>query len=126
MNFFVRIEYVKRKDAVDKFNAVNRWRKRGIATTVMTYKIGYFSLYPTYVAIYHADGTVVVSHGGIECGQGLNTKVAQVVAYALGIPMELISIKLTDNVIGANAQFTGGSFTSESICYVSHSILNFK
>lgn len=79
----------------------------------------YYGGYPIYVAVYHSDGTVVVTHGGIECGQGLNTKVAQVVAYALGIPYEFVSVKATDNVISANSALTGGSITSDSVCFVS-------
>lgn len=36
----------------------------------MDYPIFYFGQYPATVAIYHVDGTVVVTHGGIEMGQG--------------------------------------------------------
>lgn len=85
----------------------------------MQYPVGYFGTLPTYVAIYHSDGTVVVSHGGIECGQGINTKVTQVVAHALGIPLEMVSVKPSDNVIAANASMTAASITSEAICRVS-------
>lgn len=109
---------MKRKAEIEQFNRNNRWRKRGIALTPMEYPQEYFGSIPVFVAIYHADGTVVVTHGGIECGQGINTKAAQVAAYALGIPYEMISIKRMDNVVGANAGATGGSMTSEVICHV--------
>lgn len=90
----------------------------------MQYPLHYLGNFPSYVAIYHSDGTVVVSHGGIECGQGLNTKVAQVAAHTLGIPLELVSVKSSNNVIGANAFVTGASVASESVCYVSAAMLH--
>lgn len=73
---------------------------------------------PAYVAIYHHDGSVVVTHGGIECGQGINTKAAQVAAYALNIPLEMISIRTMENVTSANATWTGASSTSDMVCHV--------
>lgn len=59
---------------------------------------------------------ILVSHGGVECGQGINTKVAQVAAHCLNIPLSFISIKRMDNVVGANGICTGGSIASEAVC----------
>jgi xanthine dehydrogenase/oxidase len=50
--------------------------KRGIALVPMKYEIQYAGNFSALVSIYAADGTVAVAHGGIECGQGINTKVS--------------------------------------------------
>ncbi|KAA0042289.1 Xanthine dehydrogenase/oxidase [Cucumis melo var. makuwa] len=49
----------------------------------------------------YTDGTVLVTHGGVEMGQGLHTKVAQVAASAFNIPLSsvFISETSTDKVI---------------------------
>ncbi len=63
---------------------------------------------------YARDGTVSVSVGGIEMGQGLNTKVAQVVGSKLGISdINFISVKASNNMISSNNDITGGSFGSD-------------
>ena len=66
----------------------NMWRKRGIAIVPCKYDITYFPL-PNYchISVYEGDGTISVSTGGVEMGQGLNTKVAQAVSKELNIPM---------------------------------------
>lgn len=116
MRILSSIDFDKRKEKIEEFNRNNRWRKRGLAFVPMEYPQPYFGLYPALVAIYPEDGTVVCSHGGIECGQGINTKVAQVIAHCLNIPLSYVSIKRMDNVAGANSFCTGGSMTSEAIC----------
>jgi len=50
--------------------------KRGIALVPMKYEIQYTGNFSALVSIYAADGTVAVTHGGVECGQGINTKVS--------------------------------------------------
>ena len=65
------------------------------------------------VSIFNLDGTVEVSIGGVELGQGINTKVAQVVAYTLGIPLEDVAIAITSTTKTPDNSNTGGSGTSE-------------
>lgn len=69
--FIASTEYRKRRQEMDDFNSKNRWLKKGLGIAIMDYPIFYFGQYPATVAIYHVDGTVVISHGGIEMGQGM-------------------------------------------------------
>lgn len=85
----------------------------------MKYPLEYFGTAHALVSIYHGDGSVSVTTGGIEMGQGLNTKVIQTVAYVLGIPIDIISIKPTNTLTAPNAIVTGGSIGSEISCFVS-------
>lgn len=116
------LDYQQRQEDIAEFNAKNRWIKRGLAVVPIQYFVISYGSMPAFVAIYHHDGSVVVSHGGIECGQGINTKAAQVAAYALGIPLDLVSVRSMSNVISANATWTGASSTSDMVCHVSKAI----
>lgn len=113
------VKFDIRRNDIDAFNAANRWRKRGIAIVPMQYWLEYFGQLNAIVSVFAGDGTVSVTHGGIEMGQGMNTKVAQVTAFALGIPLEKVSVKPSTSLTSPNAIVTGGSMTSESVCYVS-------
>lgn len=104
---------------MNKFNKENRWTKRGIAVVPMEFPISYLGTFPAFVTIHQHDGTVAISHGGIEMGQGINTKVAQVAAHVLDIPYEYVKVKATTNLISANAFISGGSITSDTVCFVS-------
>lgn len=117
--FLTDVEFPARKKSVDEFNTANRWRKRGIAVVPMRYPLHYFAKYSVFIAIYHADGTVAVTHSGCECGQGINTKVTQVVARELGIPLADVTVKTPTNNIFANSFPTGGSVASDMVAYVS-------
>lgn len=49
--------------------------KKGLSFVVMDYAFTIFGPYSVFVSVYAGDGTVAISHGGTECGQGINTKV---------------------------------------------------
>ncbi|XP_073848046.1 uncharacterized protein [Musca autumnalis] len=115
--FIESTDYKRRRADILDFNKNNRWIKKGLGLAIMEYHVGYFGQFPATVAIYHGDGTVVITHGGIEMGQGMNTKIAQVAAHILGIPLELIRVEGSNTINGANAMVTGGSIGSEVVCF---------
>ncbi|CAG2056877.1 unnamed protein product [Timema podura] len=86
-------DYDKRRISLNQFNKANRWMKKGMSLIPMQFDMPYFGSFHAIVSIYGGDGTVTVSHGGIEGGQGINTKVAQVCAYILGVPLDLATIQ---------------------------------
>ena len=123
---------------------INRWRKRGISVVPLKFGLGWSGApYTVLVSIYATDGTVAVTHGGVEVGQGINTKVcyligtnviyifmdrtgnfscvqvAQVAAKTLGILIDMIKIKPSNSLTNPNGMTTGGSISSELACLVS-------
>ncbi|XP_048383084.1 xanthine dehydrogenase-like isoform X2 [Stegostoma tigrinum] len=112
-----KVDVAGRLQAIKKFNAEHRWKKKGLAVVPLKYGLYWTqSYYLCTVSIFASDGSVMVSQGGIESGQGLDTKVAQVCAYALGIPVNNVSIKPTTTISSPNSGPTGGSMTSELNC----------
>ncbi|XP_076115153.1 xanthine dehydrogenase-like isoform X1 [Mytilus galloprovincialis] len=110
-------DYTNRAAAVQAFNQANRWKKKGLSVVPIKFGLSYAGVhYNAIVNIYAGDGSISIAHGGIEMGQGINTKVAQVCAYELGVPMDLIKIKANTTLANANDVTTGGSITSELCC----------
>ncbi|KAJ0176278.1 hypothetical protein K1T71_008452 [Dendrolimus kikuchii] len=110
-------EYDTRRIEIDKYNSENAWKKKALSLTVMSYPISYFWNFPVTISVYHGDGTIAISHGGIEMGQGINTKVAQVCAYALQVPLAKVTVTDTDNSVSANSMVSSSSITSDSIAF---------
>jgi xanthine dehydrogenase/oxidase len=106
-------DYVARRQAVDDFNAANRWRKRGIAMLPNKYGSGYnlvmLEQAAAVVSVYSGDGSILINQGGVEMGQGLLTQATQVAAYVLGVPMELISIQGANTAVIPNPTSSGAS-----------------
>ncbi|XP_049290771.1 uncharacterized protein LOC125767868 [Anopheles funestus] len=111
------VQYNARRTAISQFNETNRWIKRGIAIVPMRYPQYFVGSLHALVSIYHADGTVAITTGGIDMGQGVNTKVTQVAARTLGIPISMIRVKAMANISSPNAIVSGGSMTSDAACY---------
>ncbi|KPJ03064.1 Xanthine dehydrogenase [Papilio xuthus] len=110
-------EYNKRKEEVQAFNKLNRWKKRGLRVALMSWPASTVMDFHVLLAVYHGDGSVIVRHGGIEIGQGINTKVAQTVAYVLQIPLHKVKIKSTEVSATPNSNITGGSRTTHAVCF---------
>ncbi|KDO20485.1 hypothetical protein SPRG_14003 [Saprolegnia parasitica CBS 223.65] len=109
-------DVLRRKEKVAYFNANNRWKKKGLSMTPVKYGMGISGLkYGASVSIFSGDGTVLVTHGGCEIGQGIDTKAAQMAAYALGLPLHMVRVRATSTDLVPNSDATGGSSTSESI-----------
>ncbi|CAK1549448.1 unnamed protein product [Leptosia nina] len=109
-------DYEKRKKSVEEFNSMNRWKKRGLRAAIMSWPSPIQVDFNILISIYHGDGSVVVKHGGVEIGQGINTKVIQTVAYIFKIPLSKIQIKAIDVASNPNDYNTVGSRTTQAIC----------
>ncbi len=105
-------DYLARRAAVSAFNASSPVLKRGLALTPVKFGISFnvthFNQAGALVHIY-TDGSVLVNHGGTEMGQGLNTKVAQVVAHELGLALAQVRCSATDTSKVANTSATAAS-----------------
>ncbi|CAN0411520.1 unnamed protein product [Pylaiella littoralis] len=106
----------RRRKEVDDFNAANRYRKRGLSVIPTKFGIcftaGFLNQGGALVHVY-LDGTVLVSHGGTEMGQGLHTKVCQVVANEFGIDVEKVHISETATDRVPNSSPTAASMSTD-------------
>jgi xanthine dehydrogenase large subunit len=109
-------DYRRRRAAIATVNAGSRFLKRGIALTPVKFGISFTNTFlnqaGALVLVYH-DGTVQVNHGGTEMGQGLFTKVAQVVAEELGIDLDRVQVTPTATDKVPNASATAASAGSD-------------
>lgn len=105
-------DYQARRQAVLDWNAKGGVIRKGIALTPVKFGISFtatwFNQAGALIHIY-SDGSVHLNHGGTEMGQGLNTKIAQVVAEALGINFHRIQITKTTTEKVPNTSATAAS-----------------
>jgi xanthine dehydrogenase large subunit len=104
--------YTERRAAVAAWNAQQPVVKRGLALTPVKFGISFTAtLFNQAGALVHVytDGSVMVNHGGTEMGQGLHTKVAQVVADELGVPLHQVLVTASDTARVPNASATAAS-----------------
>ncbi|MDP3357469.1 MAG: xanthine dehydrogenase molybdopterin binding subunit, partial [Polaromonas sp.] len=105
-------QYRQRQTAISAWNAKSPVIKRGIAITPVKFGISFTAtLFNQAGALVHVytDGSVQVNHGGTEMGQGLNTKVAQIVADELGVAFEDVLATASDTSKIPNASATAAS-----------------
>jgi xanthine dehydrogenase large subunit len=109
-------DYRQRVDEIRQFNEQHTHLKRGIALTPVKFGISFTATHLNQAgALLHiyTDGTVHLNHGGTEMGQGLFTKVAQVVAEELQIDIDRIKITAADTSKVPNASATAASSGSD-------------
>ena len=108
--------YAERRAEIAAFNAASPVLRKGIALTPVkfgiSFNVAHFNQAGALVHVY-TDGTVLVNHGGTEMGQGLHTKVAQVVAHELGLDWESVRVTATDTSKIANTSATAASTGSD-------------
>jgi xanthine dehydrogenase large subunit len=109
--------YAARRAAIRAWNAASPIVKRGIALTPVKFGISFTATFynqaGALVHVYAADGTVLLNHGGTEMGQGLFTKVAQVVAHEFGIDVDRVRVSASDTARIPNASATAASSGSD-------------
>lgn len=104
--------YADRREAIERANQTSPVYKRGIALTPVKFGISFTARhYNQAGALIHIyrDGSIALNHGGTEMGQGLFTKVAQIVARAFQVDLSMIRSTATDTGKVPNTSATAAS-----------------
>ncbi|KAL6233796.1 hypothetical protein BDW75DRAFT_251812 [Aspergillus navahoensis] len=110
-------DYDARRRNIERFNSEHRWRKRGISLIPTKFGISFATALhlnqaSASVRIY-TDGSVLLNHGGTEMGQGLYTKMVQIAAQELRVPVGQVYTQDTSSYQTANASPTAASSGSD-------------
>jgi len=109
-------DYRARRKAVAAWNAEHAYLKRGLALTPVKFGISFTANHLNQAgALVHVytDGSIHLNHGGTEMGQGLNVKVAQVVAEVFQVPLAAVKISATRTDKVPNTSATAASSGSD-------------
>tara|TARA_B100000780_G_scaffold279169_1_gene256132 strand:+ start:4522 stop:6858 length:2337 start_codon:yes stop_codon:yes gene_type:complete len=90
--------YWQRREEVKAFNAASPIIKKGLALTPVKFGISFTAKHLNQAgALLHiyTDGSIQVNHGGTEMGQGLHTKIGQIVAHEFGVTLDNIEVTAT-------------------------------
>jgi xanthine dehydrogenase large subunit len=105
-------DFVARREEIRRFNAEHRHVKRALAITPVKFGISFnltaFNQAGALVHVYK-DGSVLINHGGTEMGQGLHTKMLQVAATTLGVPLGKVRLAPTRTDKVPNTSATAAS-----------------
>jgi xanthine dehydrogenase/oxidase len=112
------VDYAEKKREIEKFNETNVWKKRGIAVIPMRYGVAFGPAFLNQGAascMIYTDGSVLIHAGGIEMGQGLNTKLIHIAANTLQIDESQIYICETSTSTIPNAVPSAASASTDLI-----------
>ena len=105
-------DYRARRAAIEDWNRASPVLKKGLALTPVKFGIAFNVTHLNQAgALVHVyvDGSILVNHGGTEMGQGINTKVMQVVAHELGVDLDRVRATATNTSKVANTSATAAS-----------------
>jgi len=109
--------YKNRRLNIKKFNVKNKYLKKGLAITPVKFGISFTTRHlnqaGALVHIYYADGSIHVSTGAVEMGQGTYTKIAQLVANEFGLPFNKIKVSSTRTDKVPNTSASAASSTTD-------------
>lgn len=109
-------QFDARWQALERFNAQSPHVKRGLAMTPVKFGISFTTAHYNQagaLVLIYRDGSVQVNHGGTEMGQGLHTKILQIAADALGLPLESVLVMPTRTDKVPNTSATAASSGSD-------------
>ncbi|HLS15064.1 MAG TPA: xanthine dehydrogenase molybdopterin binding subunit [Beutenbergiaceae bacterium] len=105
-----------RRVQIEAFNAARTHTKRALAITPVKFGISFnFTAFNQAGALVHVykDGSVLINHGGTEMGQGLHTKMLQIAATELGVPLSRVRLAPTRTDKVPNTSATAASSGSD-------------
>jgi len=105
-------DFAARQRAVDAFNAANPVIKKGIALSLVKFGISFNKIdlnQAGALVLVYEDGSILLNHGGTEMGQGLFTKVAQVVAEVFAVDLDKVRLSATNTAKVPNTSPTAAS-----------------
>ncbi|MFC5175985.1 xanthine dehydrogenase molybdopterin binding subunit [Nocardioides taihuensis] len=106
----------ERRAEIASYNREHEHTKRALAVTPAKFGISFnFTAFNQAGALVHVykDGSVLVNHGGTEMGQGLHTKMLQVAATALGVPLARVRLAPTRTDKVPNTSATAASSSAD-------------
>ena len=111
-NCMEKYDYKAQKERITTFNSNNSRYKKGLAVQPICFGISFTNTMMNHaralVHIYH-DGSVVVSTGAVEMGQGVNTKLLQIACETFGVKPSKVRIESTNTLRVANTSPTAAS-----------------
>ena len=114
-----RCDYVARMQAVRDFNGASKTHLKGLSMSAVKFGISFntkFLNQANALVNVYLDGTVQVSTGATEMGQGVNTKIRQVVADELGVPIDRVIVMITSTEKNNNTSATAASSGADLNC----------
>lgn len=111
-----KTQYDKLLAETQEFNRTHELVKRGVGVVPVKFGISFTASFLNQASALvwvYTDGTIILSHGGIEMGQQVNTKIAQVVAREFGIDIKRIRVESSNTTRTGNASPTAASTGSD-------------